>query len=486
MKKLKEIITHVKFNLFVLLLILFLVLVSVKVGSASLSKNKTDWFRASKWGVITHYLADANTSSSDWNARVKNFDVDGLARQLNTVGAKYYFITLGQNSGHYCSPNATYDRYTGERPSKCSSRDLVADLSKALKPYNIKLLVYLPSGAPSQDITAIEKLKWSNGPYRNQEFQSKWEAVIREWSLRWGPKVQGWWFDGAYWPKVMYDFADPPNFKTFAAAATAGNPKSILAFNSGVAYPIISTSKYEDYSAGEINEPWGVECSGRQTGKAQFHVMSYLGSQWGGGNPRYSNEKAIRITNNINKCRGVITWDVPIQENGHIPQPFVDQLAELDRGLKRSIRALDYKVTPPGNLASHKKTEMLDLSGKKPLPVNSAKYFSWLGVDGDYKTYALPSGEWAWTYQVDLGKIYPIKSIRVGFGIFFSTDYQILVSKDGSAWKNIAEESSANGGVHVYTFKPTNARYVRIKSLMPNGPNQKGVQMSISELEVYK
>ena len=90
-------------------------------------------------------------SSEEWNRLIDGFDVEKLADQLTKVKAHYLFITLGQNSGHYLSPNATYDRLVGIRPSKCSRRDLVADLYKALEPKGIKLLVYLPAGAPSKD-----------------------------------------------------------------------------------------------------------------------------------------------------------------------------------------------------------------------------------------------------------------------------------------------------------------------------------------------
>jgi len=44
---------------------------------------------------------------------VDGFDVNGLADQLASVGAGYYVITLGQNSGYFCSPNAAYDGFVG-------------------------------------------------------------------------------------------------------------------------------------------------------------------------------------------------------------------------------------------------------------------------------------------------------------------------------------------------------------------------------------
>jgi len=285
---------------------------------------RTDWFRDAQWGVFTHYLTDKNMTAEEWNRRVDAFDLAGLVRQLEAIGPKYYFITLGQNSGHYCSPNATYDQFVGIQPSKCSKRDLIADLAQALAPKGIRLMVYLPSGAPAEDKVARQKLEWRWGAKgewqlpgepvggRLAEFQRRWEAAIREWSLRWGRSVHGWWFDGCYFPNDMYRFPDPPNFASFAAAARAGNPDSLVAFNPGVLNPVITLTDQEDYTAGEINEPAQVKCPGRWVGQAQFHMLSYLGPTWGQGPPRFKNEQAIEITRKLIESGAVVTWDVPI------------------------------------------------------------------------------------------------------------------------------------------------------------------------------
>jgi alpha-L-fucosidase len=326
-------------------------------GSNAPSNNEehsTDWFQEAQWGVFTHYLydtvaKDGPVSAERWNEAVDSFDVESAASRLAQMGAKYYIITLGQNSGFYCSPNETYDKYTGIKPSKCSKRDLIADLYEALSSKGIRLMVYLPSGAPDRDPRAMAALDWQPGKFplwtykdgkpkgedpRLESFQRKWEGVIREWSKRWGPKVAGWWFDGCYYPDAMYRSDKAPNFKSFAAAARAGNPNSIVAFNPGVVVPIMTLTPVEDYTAGEINEPEKVECAGRWVGQAQFHMLSYLGPNWGQGPPRFTDDKVIEFTRKITAKGGVVTWDVPIQANGLIPQAFYDQLAALGKATR--------------------------------------------------------------------------------------------------------------------------------------------------------
>jgi hypothetical protein len=310
------------------------------------AQDRAEWMAKARWGVMTHYLADwkardnnIDMSVEKWNSLIDHFDVEALAKQLQSVGASYYQISIGQNSGYYLSPNATYDKLVGIQPSKLSHRDLVADLYKALHKRGIKLMVYLPSGAPGQDKAADAALQWQNGPYPNKEFQQKWEQIIQDWSKRWGNKVSGWWFDGCYFPDSMYRSPEAPNFASFAAAARAGNPNSAVAFNPGVVYRIISMSPDQDFTAGEIDKPELVSVRRAVDGKVdgtRIHMLSYLGRTWGRGDqPRFTSEQVIEYTKKITDFGGAVTWDVPTELNGTISQPFLDQLSALGKAFKK-------------------------------------------------------------------------------------------------------------------------------------------------------
>lgn len=331
-------------------------------SSSPPSRSNTDWFHEARWGVMTHYLGappstagGAELTAEQWNRQVDAFDVPGLVEQVASTGAPYLLFTIGQNSGHYCAPNTTYDRLVGIVPSKCSRRDLVAELAKALKARGIRLLVYLPSGAPTADHEARRKLGWLWGRAdewqlpgepvggRLAEFQRNWEAVIREWSLRWGRDVSGWWIDGCYFADAMYRFDTPPNFASFAAAMKAGNPEAIVAFNPGVQIPVAPLSQHEDYTAGEVDLarlPQAIEtCPGRwlecEGAKIQFQLLTFLGTTWcGGERPQWPDAKVIDLTRRLNAKGGVITFDVPIRKNGLIPAPFIEQLRAIGKAVK--------------------------------------------------------------------------------------------------------------------------------------------------------
>jgi hypothetical protein len=285
------------------------------------------------WGVMTHYLADwqarvhnLQMNVDTWNKLVDGFNVEGMAQRLQGAGAGHYQISIGQNSGYYLAPNPTYDSLVGENPGKCSLRDLVAELSEPLHKRDIKLMVYLPSGAPSQDKTACARLGWKRGPYPNKDFQNKWETVIADWSRRWGAKVTGWWFDGCYWPNTMYRSLEPPNFFTFAAAARAGNSESALAFNPGVITRMIGISPDQDFMAGETNDPEQLNVHDSAEGTVdgvQIHMLSFLGKTWGMGDPRFTTDQVIEYTKKVRDYGGSVTWDVPVELDGSIRDAFL-------------------------------------------------------------------------------------------------------------------------------------------------------------------
>ncbi len=328
----------------------------------AVAAERADWLREARWGVMTHYLGappssdgGAELTAEAWNRRIDAFDAERLADQVASTGAKYLLFTLGQNSGHYCAPNATYDAYVGITPSKCSRRDLVADLARELRERDIRLLVYLPSGAPAADHVARKKLGWRWGrpggwqlpgePVggRLAAFQRKWEAVIREWSLRWGDDVAGWWIDGCYFADQMYRFDDEPNFASFAAALRAGNPRAIVAFNPGVRVPVVVHTRHEDYTAGEVTLrrfPEAVAtCPGRwlarDGARVQYHLLTYLGESWcRGERPQWPDEKVVDLTRRLVDQGGVVTFDVPIETSGRIPRPFLEQLTAIGRATR--------------------------------------------------------------------------------------------------------------------------------------------------------
>ena len=109
----------------------------------------TDWFRDAGFGIMFHYLSSnivPEGGPKEWNEAVNSFDADAFALNAHVAGAGFVMVTLGQNSGYYCSPNAAFDSVVGVSPGElCSVRDLPMDIIKASK--SIIFLSYCTSRA---------------------------------------------------------------------------------------------------------------------------------------------------------------------------------------------------------------------------------------------------------------------------------------------------------------------------------------------------
>jgi hypothetical protein len=240
--------------------------------------------------------------------KVQQFDVENLARQLDTLDAGYFFLTLGQNSGYFNSPNATYDRFTGyDTGERCSLRDLPMDLYRVLSARDIRLMLYLPCQAPNADPLAQKAFGLPEGRQDQPidvEFARKWAQVIQEWSDRYGPRVAGWWFDGGYkWVGFNEEIA-----QIYAAAAKHGNPNAIVTFNPGVS--LIRWTQAEDYTAGELNEPFKFLPTSRWIDGSQWHALTFIGSQWSARDTRFPAQDWAKWVAAATAVGGVVTLDM--------------------------------------------------------------------------------------------------------------------------------------------------------------------------------
>ena len=294
----------------------------------------TDWLHEARYGGFMHFLP----GNDHHLAQVKDFDVAALARQLEAVGVKYFVLTLGQNSGYFNSPNATYDRVAGYAPGeRCSRRDLPLDLQRALQSQRIRVLLYLPCQVPNQDARAQQAFGLPQGKQDQPidlQFARRWAAVIQEWSDRYGDRVAGWWFDGGY-DQVHFNEAIA---QVYAAAVKHGNPRAIVTFNPGV--KVSHHTDAEDYTAGELNEPFPVVPASRWLGGSQWHALTYLGSNWGQRDTRYPQDHWANWVRSVVAQGGVVTfdlgpnWDPQKGPIGALAEPQVNQLQAVQAAVR--------------------------------------------------------------------------------------------------------------------------------------------------------
>jgi alpha-L-fucosidase len=294
------------------------------------------WLKQAKFGVFVHYLGGGPA----WNDKVESFDVEKFAIQLHQTGASYLIFTLGQNSGYYCSPNATYEKYAGYKTGRrCSRRDLPMEIAEALAEKGIRLMLYLPSRSPQRDKQAMAGLhdvhERQPAP---QEFTKRWSEVIAEWSQRYGKKISGWWFDGSYNTTGWDDLTKRYNWNTWAAASRVGNPESILAFNPGtrIDKAFTALTDQQDYTAGEQNKFQVTPQTNPAPKELQWHILSFLGTHWAAKDgPTHSDQYMIDYVRKVNALGGTVSIDVNVSSDGKIYPPHLRQLIAIGKAVNR-------------------------------------------------------------------------------------------------------------------------------------------------------
>jgi hypothetical protein len=337
---------------------LVVLLAAATARAAPDESRDTDWLKDARYGVFMHLLP----GNSRQLEQVKAFDTEALARQLEAVGARYFVITLGQNSGYFNAPNAAYDQITGYAPGeRCATRDLPLDLYRALHPKGIKLMLYLPCQTPNEDRRAQKAFGVAAAPGDQRidiEFARKWARVIREWSERYGDKVAGWWFDGGY-DQVQFNEGIA---RVYADAVKAGNPHAIATFNPGV--KLVRHTRAEDYTAGELNEPFGVIPMSRWVDGSQWHALTFLGSMWSRRDVRYPTEKWVEWVRAVVAHGGAVTLDMGPNWN-----PQAGPIGALTGGQVAQVMAIKAALTA---------------SGSAPAPQRIRRADAFLGVHFDF------------------------------------------------------------------------------------------------------
>ena len=305
-----------------------------------------DRFYAKKWGVFNHFLhvvqnnptyPNSYGQMTDWDALVKEFDTETLAKNLHDIGAGYYVITVMQGTKHMIAPNATFDRIAGTKPGEaCSTRDLIADLHKSLSKYDIDLFLYFTGDGPYK--TVEEGAKFGFIEPREvgvtKPFVERWASVLEEYALRYGDKIKGWWIDGCY--KEQFKYTDEL-LEIYYKACKKGNPSALVSLNNGVSEKGIELGfTFEDFLCGEQND-FTVIPTQRFYGNAQAHILAPLGvgeceiGGWGVFGVKRSAEYIADYVRKVNKAGGVITFDIGVYRDGKFS---AEQMQILKTALK--------------------------------------------------------------------------------------------------------------------------------------------------------
>lgn len=321
------------------------------------------------YGVMVHYLisppgATPAAKTEGLNQIVNGFDLDHFIRQIEASRADWLIFTIGQNTSYYCSPNAYLDqRLAGHT----STRDLLLEIGRRLATMRKRLIVYLPVEVAGTLPELQQAFAWN--PQDQREFLDRYQQFVRTYSKQYGRYHSGWWFDGCYdnIHQGKWDWA------AWCAAARAGNPNAVVAFNDG-AFCVGRTkpvSPLQDYHAGEVHVlengqirlDWlGVpDLQRTQDGRlrvpgqepklylpdsqyvdgVQWHALVPVDSTFCGPtipNMHYSDDELIRLLTACKSVRGAVTLNVPVDLKGHIPDKTAAQLVRIGQAMGTKSR----------------------------------------------------------------------------------------------------------------------------------------------------
>ncbi|MBE6778656.1 MAG: hypothetical protein E7541_04630, partial [Ruminococcaceae bacterium] len=150
------------------------------------------------------------------------------------------------------------------------TRDLMEELYQGLRRYDIDLYLYFTGDDPYKEEEIGVKFGFVE-PRQNvtMDFVEKWSSVLREYSLRYGDKVKGWWLDGMYRQEFGYT---QQLLAPYYRAVKEGNPEGIVSFNDGIKPYFYRYYAEEEYTTGEQNDLSLVPTARFHDG-AQAHVL---------------------------------------------------------------------------------------------------------------------------------------------------------------------------------------------------------------------
>jgi F5/8 type C domain/Alpha-L-fucosidase len=474
--------------------------VSNQISSTAKAKSTTrlNWFKDAKYGLNVAFFPESypqfkgkDLSDGTWNRMVEDFDVKGFVSDVLKTGSKYVIFSVGQTSGYYTSPSSVFTTATKTKVGEfVPRRDLVKDIAVALKKYNIPLIAYAGVQGPSTAPPKITNTFPARNDQADDENRKTFNAMIREWSGRWGTNVAGWWLDGCY-PWVA-GFGNTPageaNIDALITATKWGNKQAISTCNPSIEI-FKPLSVNQDFMAGEeayfhrYPRNRFIKYKGQQL---QWHVMSFLGKNWSeASSNRYTKRQLVEYVKSVSQLGGVVTIDASVTTKGRIVKNQLQQMAEV----KRVIRTKG-KLTDISNLALFKPVYMISNNlGGYELPVNENIYahYGYYAVDGQNSRTAHAANEYAWSLLLDLRELSSIKRSTVTFPHnTFPTHYLISASSDGLKWKILVDRKISVGATYNDSFETISARYVKVTAVKPDGANQIGSQMAISEFELYR
>lgn len=298
------------------------------IGKAIASRPKMNWFSSLKYGVMFHWTsltAPPSGPLKPYEQAVNDFNVPDFVNMVERTGADHVIFTGCWAETYIPAP---LEKWEKEYPGHTTKRDLISEISDALKKKNIKFILYLSTHVYAK-----------YGKVDTKEFERLNYELISEIGARYKEKINGYWFDGWYQSYQKHPGFD---FEKFYKVCKIGNPNRLVALNSWL-YP--SVSEWQDYWAGEVFDPGTtpenkIIRSGPGKG-LQFQSLICLQGDWThtplNTKVHPNRLSAAEMANYISACegKGPVTINIEIYQDGTIGEESLGTMEKLKQLLKK-------------------------------------------------------------------------------------------------------------------------------------------------------
>lgn len=346
--------------IFPLILLLFILSISCDRPKS----NDTDWMSNGKYGIFMHYQYRillnysvkttppypqfSEMTAEQWNQFVDGFDVKGFADQM--AESKMGWVLFGIDDWFYgwsCSPNKTFDKYTGYSPGEmCSNRDLIMELAEALNAKGVKLICYYGGlNGYNKNFKITEGLSddTTRGFYNDKrppsaESRMKRLEILKEYADRYQNKIAGWWFDVLELDTYK---EGPDDWGKIYSIVKGPNPHAVIAFSyGGNEFGCISPG-IDNYTAGDT---WSKQDLVKLTPEKLpaengilWHGKIYCGNVYHGqgDSNQFTDQELIDWIKTCNNQGGVCTLDWPFDPKTGLIKDFgMKQMMSIREAIK--------------------------------------------------------------------------------------------------------------------------------------------------------
>lgn len=317
----------------------------VKQGkdTSKLTDRRAEWMEG-QWGFRF------NMPGMKQAEALAEFDVQKMMDQIKVLDTATWVqinITQGANGSFYTSPHAELAKHVS--PEIVPQRDLFGEMLDALNEQGFKVMVYFATEGPTMGKHPEKALPGVIDTWKKYARSRKMtpdqavaEIIVKEYSLRYGTKISGWWFDHAQYGDI----------KLLEKAARAGNPEAALTFNVGGS-PKLLTCPESDFTAGHPtpvkrhSPSWeGNEVAIMLIEKNNYingslgHFFPPMQKTWNSGKPVFETQQAVDWTMRIVQSKGAITWAVALEDAKKKKAPLAafqfEQLKAINAAVKKS------------------------------------------------------------------------------------------------------------------------------------------------------